>query len=177
MSGSPTSGGMPISGSSPNYVKTSLGSLGSGGSGGYGGYGGYGGGTRYGSPGSNGGPAYGGFGGYGGYGALQPLAMFQAYRYGLPIAQVESMNPTSTRQPQFLPPQLPKTDYVAQYRAEQQAAKDALAGQASGRVPANSNTLAWNESTGPSDSGSVDAPGDSGIGDGGGTGGGGGGGK
>jgi hypothetical protein len=52
-------------------------------------------------------------------GGLQPLAMLQAYRAGLPLNQLQAANPYTARPTQFLPQALPTFDYAAQYRAAQ----------------------------------------------------------
>lgn len=51
-------------------------------------------------------------------GGLQPLAMLQAYRAGMPMNQLQAINPYTARPTQYLPQALPSFDYGAQYRAQ-----------------------------------------------------------
>lgn len=60
-------------------------------------------------------------------GGLQPLAMLQAYRAGLPMNQLQAINPYTPRPTQFLPQALPNFDYAAQFRAQQDAMNAAKA--------------------------------------------------
>ena len=45
------------------------------------------------------------------FGGLLPMEMFQAYRRGVPVSQIEGMNPRMQMRPQFLPPALAQQGY------------------------------------------------------------------